>query len=413
MNPTSPNGSITRRAAIRQMAAGAATTASVPRVVCAQQPSSTGSAIRLERQATGSEVWQVTTDKSYHSNIYCETPYCSKDSRYFVYVRKNREQSANRYEFITVELGTWKQERLDVAIGGSGCAIRTDGVFYYLKQSPDGGLDLMKADLSEGKPERIYELKKEPWRSLGTVSSDGRYYVRSKTLDDKYSMFGIVLFDLEQGTEKVIDRDPFSLNAHPQIEPGQGKWVMVQHNRGGKYTPEGKRVRLVGPEGATLYLVSIPDGKRTELEVGKPFTTPATGHEAWIGDTQEILLTVSASGDYTPEKGNLLGVKAGRPARVVAKGYRFAHVGVSRCGRFFCCDDFQGNCRIVIGSNRSGKTGVVCESKASMRHGQASHPHAYLTPDLKWVVFQSDRSGFSHIHAASVPEGMIDELSGG
>ena len=400
---------ITRRAAVRRIAAVAAGTLGAARLAPAQSPQTPAGPV--EEQPTGSEIWQVTTGEFGQSNIYCETPYCSKDSRYFVYVRKNPRLTGNRYEFMVVELGTWKQERLDAAIGASGCAIRPDGVFYYLKRSADGRLDLMHADLSEGKPEKVYELQDGPWRSLGTVSSDGRYYVRSKTLDDTYSMFGVVLFDLEKGTETIIDRDPFSLNAHPQIEPGQGKCVMIQHNRGGKYTPDGKRMRLVGPEGATLYLVSIPGGKRTELQVGKPFTTPATGHEAWIGHTREILLTVSGRGDYAAEKGNLLGVRAGSPARVVAKGYRFAHVGTSRCGRFFCCDDFQGNCKLVIGSNRSGKMAVVCDSKASMRHGQPSHPHAYLTPDLKWVIFQSDCSGVSHIHAASVPEGMIGELA--
>ena len=46
--------------------------------------------------------------------------------------------------------------------------------------------------------------------------------------------------------------------------------------------------RLVGPEGATLYVLSLPDGKRTGLPVGKPHTTSCTGHEAWVGDTQEI-----------------------------------------------------------------------------------------------------------------------------
>jgi hypothetical protein len=187
---------------------------------------------------------------------------------------------------------------------------------------------------------------------------------------------------------------------------------MIQHNRGGKYSPDGKLERLVGEEGATLYVLSVPDGVRTELQVGKPYTTPCTGHEAWIGNTQEMLLTVSAGGDYAPQKGNLLGVRAGEPARVVAKGYRFAHVGVSRCGRLFSCDDWQGAFAIVIGSNETGRTAVVCESKSAPTRSQNTHPHPYLTPDLKWVVFNSNRSGFPHVYAASVPEGMIEELLG-
>ena len=117
-----------------------------------------------------------------------------------------------------------------------------------------------------------------------------------------------------------------------------------------------------------------------------------------------------ADGDYAPDKGNLLAVRAGSPPRVVAKGYKFNHLGVSRCGRFFCCDDWQGTAKIVIGSVRTGRTAVVCESKTSIKGPQYTHPHAYLTPDLKCIIFNSDRSGSPHIHAASVPEGMIEEL---
>jgi hypothetical protein len=166
---------------------------------------------------------------------------------------------------------------------------------------------------------------------------------------------------------------------------------------------------LVGEEGATLYLLDIADGKRTTLQVGKPYTTPATGHEAWIGDTHEILLTVSASGDFAPEKGNLLAVKAGQPARVVSDGYRFSHVGTSVCGRFFSCDDGATG-DVVIGSIRTGKNAVVCHSESSFGRAQNTHPHPYLTPDLKWVIFNSDRSGEPQTHVATVPEGMIEEL---
>ncbi len=404
------NRSITRRTAVRRMLAASAALSVPPVVGLGQQATSSG-AIHVERQPTGAEIWQVTTDEFSHSNIYCEVPYCSSDSRRFVYQRANPKLAGNRTEFMVVELGTWKQHRLDTALGVGGCAISHDGLFCYLKRADDGEVDLMRADLADGSIQRIYRLRDDVRiRSLGTVSTDRRYYAGGTKVDPGWTMFDILLVDLEKGEQKILDRDPFILNPHPQFEPGKGKTLMIQHNRGGKYSADGKRERLVGPEGATLYLLSVPDGKRTELQVGTPYTTPCTGHEAWIGSTQEMLLTVSARDDYAPEKGNLLGVRAGSPARVVAKGYRFAHVGTSRCGRLFSCDDFQGTYKVVIGSNETGKTAVVCETKSSPTRSQNTHPHPYLTPDLKWVIFNSNRSGFPHIYAASVPEGMVDEL---
>jgi hypothetical protein len=404
------NHRITRRTAVRRMVAGTAGLAGAGVIGIGQTSNSEG-AVHVERQPNGAEIWQVTTEELSHSNIYCEVPYCSRDSRYFVYQRQNPKLSGNRTEFMVVELGTWKQERLDTAVGVGGCAISHDGLFYYFKQTGDGEVELMRADLADGSIERVYRMQDGVRvRSLGTVSTDRRYYAGGTKVDPGWDMFDILLVDLEQGQQKILDWDPFILNPHPQFEPSRGRTLMIQHNRGGKYSADGTRQRLVGPEGATLYLLSVPDGKRTELLVGKPYTTACTGHEAWIGDTQEMLLTVAAHDDYAPEKGNLLGVRAGSPARVVAKGYRFAHVGVSRCGRLFSCDDFQGTYKVVIGSNQTGKTAEVCETRTSPTRSQASHPHPYLTPDLKWVIFNSNRTGFAHIYAASVPEGMVEEI---
>ena len=375
--------------------------------------SSRSGAIRLKDPTTQTEIWQVTTEKLSQSNIYCEVPYCSGDSRYFVYQRRNPKlRGNNKTELMAVELGAWKQHRLDVTGSIIGLAVSPDGFFYYLKRSGRNGLDLMRADLTKGIPKKVYDLENESGLfSLGTISADGRYYACGKRLGNDYQMFGILLVDLHHQTQAILDQDPYILNSHPQFEPGEGRELMIQHNRGGKYTPEGKRIRLVGPEGATLYLLSVPQGKRTTLQVGTPYTTFCTGHEVWIGKTKEMLLTVSAREDYAPGKGNLLAVRAGAPARVIAKGYKFNHVGVSRCGRFFCCDDWQGTFKVVIGSIRTGKTAVACESKTSPGRSQNTHPHAYLTPDLKWVIFNSNRSGFAHIYAARVPAGMMEQLS--
>lgn len=404
----SSSHSMTRRSALRRVLAGAAAIG-LGRTVQAAKPAIGGKLI--EKQKTGAEIWQVTTVDRDQSNIYCEVPYCSRDSRYFVYERSNLTSKVNRTEFMVVELGTWKQHRLDTGETLSGCAMSADGLFYYLKRMDNGDATLMRADLADGTITDVHRFQHPlNLRSLGTVTTDRRYYAVGTMLEPGWKTFDVTLVDLKTGTQTMLDRDPFILNSHPQFEPGAGRTLMIQHNRGGTYTADGKLERLVGPQGATLYLLSVPGGQRTELQVGKPYTTPCTGHEAWIGNTKEILLSVSASGDFAPEKGSLLGVRAAQPARVVGHGYRFNHVGVSRCGRLYCCDNWKPPYQIVIGSTRNGKSAVVCASKTQPSHSQNSHPHAYLTPDLKWVIFNSNRSGSAHIHAARVPEEIVQNL---
>jgi hypothetical protein len=401
------NHRITRRSALQGIAAWIGTA----RFMHAAEPSTGGRFV--EKQPTGAEIWQVTTEEFDQSDIYGEVPYCSRDSRYFVYARRNPALKTNRTEFMRVELGSWKQQRLDSAISISGCAMSHDGKFYYLKQADGGSTDLMCADLDNGKVTAAYRLPPGlAIRSLGTVTTDGRYYAGGTMSEPGWKMFDITLVDLQKGEHRILDRDPFILNPHPQFEPGKGRMLMIQHNRGGKYSPDGQLERLVGPEGATLYVLSVPEGRRTELAVGTPHTTPCTGHEAWIGTTGEMLLSVSASGEFRPEKGNLLAIHAGQPPRVVARGYRFNHVGASRCGRIFSADDWQPPYKIVIGSTQAERAAVICESKTSPTRSQNTHPHPYVTPDLKWVIFNSNRTGQDHVYAARIPDERMATVLG-
>jgi hypothetical protein len=246
--------------------------------------------------------------------------------------------------------------------------------------------------------------------SFATVSPDGRYYAVGQRLDDSFQRFGILLVDLKAGTHRVLDEDPYIINPHPQFEPGDGRHILRPHHRGGQFGTDGRKARTAGPEGSTLYLLSVEDGVRTPLPVGKPYTTMITGHQVWIGTTREILLSVAAQDDFAAEKGNLLRIRPGQPAQAVGKGYVFNHVNVSRCGRYFCCDDWRDKTKLVIGSLRTGRKVEVCESGASRSREPNTHPHAYLTPDLTWVIFNSDRTGEPHVYAARVPGPLIKQL---
>lgn len=406
----------TRRQFLRAMAstAGAAVSLATLRELSAKAYAATtvrhGGRL-VERLPSGVEVWQVTTEEVPQSNIYCEIPYTSADGERFVYWRRPPGLSGpNRLELLVVEFGSWRQEKLDEARTISGCAMTPDGHFYYIRAG-DAPQELWRANLATGKREFVCAVDPQtPLTSLGTVTSDHRYFACGTRTDLSYRMFDIVLVDLVNKEQKILDRDPYILNPHPQFDPGNGRHLMIQHNRGGRYTPEGKLERLVGPEGATLYLLTVPEGKRIPLRVGTPFTTPCTGHEAWIGTSGEMLLSVAWSGAFAPEKGNLLGIRPEEDYRVVARGYRFNHVGATRCGRIFSADDWQPPFKVIIGSTTTGRTVELCPSHTSPTSDQATHPHPYVSTNLRWAVFNSNRFGHPHIFAASIPEKVLDEL---
>ncbi|NCO32474.1 MAG: hypothetical protein GW893_01195 [Armatimonadetes bacterium] len=120
------------------------------------------------------------------------------------------------------------------------------------------------------------------------------------------------------------------------------------------------------------------------------------------------------NGGEHPDKGNLLAVRADQPARFVCSGFCFGHVHTSVCGRYFCCDEPRSG-DIVVGSIRSGKHFVACNAGAitaeiNAEFGQSGHAHPYLSPDLKWIVYNSCRTGRPAIHVASVPEELMAEV---
>jgi hypothetical protein len=106
---------MSRRTALYQITNTMIATVGICKASLGEKKSITAGPVRLEQQSTGSEICQVTTEQFEQSNIYCEIPYCSRDSRYFVYERKNpRLKGRNKTELVVVEIGTWKQHLLDV-----------------------------------------------------------------------------------------------------------------------------------------------------------------------------------------------------------------------------------------------------------------------------------------------------------
>ncbi|MEN6545844.1 MAG: oligogalacturonate lyase family protein, partial [Armatimonadia bacterium] len=135
------------------------------------------------------------------------------------------------------------------------------------------------------------------------------------------------------------------------------------------------------------------------------------GHQAWIGGTGDIILTIvpGLEPEFS-EPGHLLFLHPGdEKSRVINAEYDYAHPNASRDGRFFVSDTYRDKL-VVVGSIKTGNCRVLCETGSTFRGNQWTHPHPYFTPDRKWVIFNSDRTGTPQVYAASVPEGLLEEL---
>jgi Tol biopolymer transport system component len=78
-------------------------------------------------------------------------------------------------------------------------------------------------------------------------------------------------------------------------------------------------------------------------------------------------------------------------------------------GRFFVTDDFI-NGRIYVGSLATGRMMPLCDTGATCASPQATHPHPYMTPGNRHVIFNSDRTGLAQVWAAEVPGWFLEVL---
>ena len=358
--------------------------------------------------SSGATIKQLTSGPAIHTQIYGEVPYTDAGSRWFVFTKQR--DTHGPVEVWRADLQRdWLTPVCDGVGGISGMAVSTDQRhFYCVRSHGEDAFEIVRTDIETLEQTAIAFTGPPFVRSLGSVAPDGRTYITGTMLAP--GRYGIVRYDLEAATREVIHEGPEICNAHPQVEPGEGQQILVQHNRGCEIDEQGRVTRSVGEMGATLYVIDIDGGNYQELPVGKPDTHPVQGHQCWIGATGEVLLTIVGQREEMIEKGNLLALRPGdEAARAVSTGHAYWHASASKDGRFFVSDTI-GEALIVVGSLRTGRARVLCESGASAGSPQYTHPHPYFTPDCRWVIYNSDGTGIPHVHAARVPEGLLEEL---
>jgi oligogalacturonide lyase len=373
-----------------------------------------GSAAELVRREvdsrSGAEIYQLTSCPAINDHIYFEVPYMDAGSRYVIFTR--HYSSVGSAELWRADLErsrvTQISEPLDAA---RGYAVSPDQRYFYCTcRLNDWAYQLLQIDMATLEERRwAFSTAGAELRSLGGVTPDGRYYIQAAYLGHK--CYGIVRLDLESGAFQVIhERGEDLCNAHPQVDPSGSNDILIQHNRGAIADEDGSIILLVGEIGATLYLIDIDGENHRTLPVGQPHTHRVQGHQCWIGKTGEILLTVGGPKEELIEAGNLLALRPGdERARVVAKGTYFDHANASRDGRFFVSDT-SPDAEIVVGSIRTGKWQPLCASGSSLSRPQYTHPHPYFSPDNRWAIYNSDRTGIPHVFAAKVPDGLLAAL---
>ncbi|HCE43306.1 MAG TPA: hypothetical protein DET40_07140 [Lentisphaeria bacterium] len=365
------------------------------------------------------DIEQLTSDAVTSTNIYCEQRYASADGSRIAIERKPFGRPVEIWVCNMPSLRICK-----IAEGRTVGANSSLDAVYYVSQ--DAGVSrLMRLDLKELVSRELFEFD-GPAPSCGSVSPDERVFVCGPyPVEGKKNVYSLCRIDLADKKMVTLCEVQDMFNPHLQFDPGNGSRAFVQINRGGVSDFSKDMKSFTGPLGATLALVDVETGKISPLPVGRPHTPSISGHEAWAGKSGRIFFT---AGQYDVSSSSYVKLKnppdqeKNMPAAaiysvtpgdsepgVLAKGLVFNHISVSDDGRFFTGDNHDDGV-IHVGNSETGRYLPLCHSHTRQGSCQHSHVHSYMTPDNKYVIFNSIVTGIAQVYAACIPDGFLDKV---
>jgi len=376
----------------------------------------------LPEPATGTRVTRFTATPMTNTNIYCEQPYTTPDgARVAVLRAQNSDPRMPPSALCVIDLRRYRLGVVEplvrsVLVATAGYS----GILYYL----DGELHLVRFDMNSLERAVLFPWTLSEEFVFHSATPDGRYLVGTIYEADFHT--AIVRVDLHTGRAETIYRHPEILT-HVQVHPVNGRDILVQRNRGAACNDQGEsRPVETTLTGATHCYIDIDGGNYRPLPIGEPYTSGTTGHCAWAADTGRVGVSVGYAWESPNQPGALdarypdgnfflVGPQDEAPINFHAPRHRFNHVGVSRDGQYFVCDCYAKgvpyHIALVVGNLRTGKhRTLLADCGATGGCAGNSHPHPYFTADNRHVIYNSDRSGICHVHAAQVTEEFLRSL---
>ena len=255
----------------------------------------------------GARLTRLTSAPMISDDIYGEQPRCTPDGRRIAFRRQVPGSPS--------QLWICDFERSKVA-RVPGCSDNTPTAKYtgrlYCLREVDGTRQLVRLDLASLEETSLCDFGEVPPLASPCVTFDeASYFGLWRKAPHEYE---IVRVDLATGAWHTIYGDPDICNPHLQTCPASGD-LLVQHNRGCQFDDSGQILRLVGDEGATLFVIDADGGGCRQIPVGTPYSTwPTTGHECWAGDSGAVVYTESRPAEASTETGNTMIARPGDEA---------------------------------------------------------------------------------------------------
>ncbi len=237
-----------------------------------------------------------------------------------------------------------------------------------------------------------------------SITCDGRYCVfaenKNPGFSPNHSTGPYALFRLDLQTKEVIQISPdlgFKIG-HVQASPSDPTKMSYcwQH----VYVEDAPGI--VGNTPNRIWWNNIEGTDGGPLG-NQEFALHRT-HEFWFPDGEH--LGYSARYHFGPNKRKqYIGIIAadGRKNFMMPAPVSSSHNQMFSDGRHWVSDLYDGNNLVLftIDGEHISKTDVLFDHQSSMQ-GQQSHPHPHFSPDGKYILFSTDRSGTPQVYTVTV-----------
>ena len=187
---------------------------------------------------SGSKVVQLTSQPVISVNVHMEQRFASADGRR---IAIERQPFGKPPELWVCDLDTNRLYR--IGAGKAMTASFSRNAIYYLTPSPEARL--MRVNLADLSTREILAIPDDPPPRKLAISHDERWLVAGPFWA-RDNLFRLDLIELANGKRTTLCELADIPNPHLQFDPGNPDRLLVQVNRGSKFTPSAGLTRLSG-----------------------------------------------------------------------------------------------------------------------------------------------------------------------
>jgi hypothetical protein len=383
------------------------------------------------------EIIQLTTEPDIPaSHLYMEAQVFTPDSKRFLLHRSatahggRKDDPQHRYFVCDIDDGCALRP-ITEEMGATAPSVSPDGryVYYFVDETQIAGgrLTLKRVNLDGTDRETIIVIDAPLPQSgtrpthiypLSTISSDGKRLAVAAFLGNGHidnAPYGLLVFDPEEATVRVILQGPTWCNLHPQYsrspDPTQSHDILVQENHGSAHDANGNVVKLVGGLGADIHVIRDDGTSLRNMPWGRDGNEFCQGHQCWRGRSEWAL---TSTGTRRPPEAQLIeglaAPYAGHVGLATPGGLRndlsresprpqFCHFATDITGERLITDagPVSDGGRIFLARfgepGRDALTDWVYLLNPRSSWDKGAHVHPFLSPDGALGFFNSDESG--------------------